>query len=90
MLIAYPCIEADAEERSVGNIQNGATVMRELLKKSRYLYFLCVQKYSRRFIKFRLNHWCQMEYPGDAFDYFLNSVSYLAVNGTVTSLPVFI
>ncbi len=33
-----------------------------------------------------------MEYPGDAFHTFLNldRVTYLAVNGTVTSLPVFI
>ncbi len=33
-----------------------------------------------------------MEYPGDAFHTFLNldSVIYLAVNGTVTSLPFFI
>ncbi len=33
-----------------------------------------------------------MEYPGDAFHTFidLDSVIYYAVNGTVTSLPVFI
>ncbi len=33
-----------------------------------------------------------MEYPDDAFHTFLglNSVIYLAVNGTVTNLPVFI
>ncbi len=33
-----------------------------------------------------------MDFPGDAFDYFLDldSVNYLAVNETVTSLPVFI
>ncbi len=33
-----------------------------------------------------------MEYPGDVFDTFLglDSVIYLAVNGTVTNLPVFI
>ncbi len=33
-----------------------------------------------------------MEYPGDAFHTFLDldSVIYLAVNGTVTSLPVLI
>ncbi len=33
-----------------------------------------------------------MEYPGDAFHTFLglDSESYLAVNGTVTNLPVFI
>ncbi len=33
-----------------------------------------------------------MDYPGDAFDTFLDldSITYLAVNGTVTSIPVFI
>ncbi len=33
-----------------------------------------------------------MEYPGDAFHTFmdLDSAIYLAVNGTVTSLPIFI
>ncbi len=40
----------------------------------------------------RLNHWWQMDYFDDAFHTFLglDSVIYLAVNGTVTSLPVFI
>ncbi len=39
-----------------------------------------------------VNHWWQMEYSGDVFHTFLDldSVIYLAVNGTVTSLPVFI
>ncbi len=71
--------------RSMGNIQNGATLTRrdrgdELLKKS--YFFLCVQKVFSS----------QMDYPGDAFHSFLNLDSgiYLAVNGTVTSLPVFI
>ncbi len=43
-------------------------------------------------IKFRLNHRWQMDYFGDVFHTFrgLDSVIYLAVNGTVTSLPVFI
>ncbi len=41
--------------------QNGATLTQrdsgnELLNKCRYFYFLCIQKYSCRFIKFRLNH----------------------------------
>ncbi len=33
-----------------------------------------------------------MEYPGNVFHYFLDldSVIYLAVNGTVKSLPIFI
>ncbi len=41
---------------------------------------------------FSLNHWWQMDYFGDGFYTFLclDSVNYLAVNGTVTSLPVFI
>ncbi len=42
MKIAYPCIEADAEERTVGNIQNGATVMRRRIieKKSLFVFSL--------------------------------------------------
>ncbi len=54
--------------------------------------FLPQKMCSRRFIKFRLNHWWQMEYSGDAFHSFLglDSVIYLAVNGTVTNLMVFI
>ncbi len=54
--------------------------------------FFAYKKYSRRFIKFRLSHWWQMDYPGDAFHSFLdlNSAIHLAVDGTVTSLPVFI
>ncbi len=41
------------------------------------------KKCSRYFITLRLNHWWQMEYPGDAFHTFLDldSVNYLAVNG---------
>ncbi len=48
--------------------------------------------YSRRLIKFRLNHWWQINYFYDAFHTFLGleSVIYLAVNGTVTRLPVLI
>ncbi len=48
------------------------------------------KKYSRRFITVRLNHWWQMEYPGDDFHTFLglDSVNYLAVYGTATSLLV--
>ncbi len=40
----------------------------------------------------RLNHWWQVDYFGNVFHTFLgfDSVIYLAVNGTVTSLPVFI
>ncbi len=40
----------------------------------------------------RLNHWWQMDYFDNAFYTFLvlDSVNYLAVNETVTSLPDFI
>ncbi len=50
------------------------------------------KNYSRRFITSWLNYWWQMKYSGDAFHTFmdLDSAIYLAVNGTVTSLPVFI
>ncbi len=50
------------------------------------------KKYSHRFIKFRLNHWWLMDYFDDVFHTFLGLVNtiYLAVNVTVTSLPVFI
>ncbi len=78
-------------------LQNGATLTQrqrgdELLNKCRYFYFLCIQKYSLRFIKFRLNHWWQMDYFDDVFYNFLglDIVNYLAVKGTLTSLPVFI
>ncbi len=82
--------------RSVDNLENGATVMRRdreemnwWKKKSLFLFSLRT-KSSRRFIKFRLNQWWHMDYPDDAFHTFLDldSVNYLAVNGTVTSLPV--
>ncbi len=55
-------------------------------------FFFVYKKYSRSFIMLRLNHWWQIDY----FDYVfhtllgLDSVNCLAVNGTVTSLPVFI
>ncbi len=60
--------------------------------KSLFFVLFLYKKYSRRFITLRLNHWWQMEHYGDAFHTFqdLDSVIYLAVNGTVTSLPVFI
>ncbi len=81
--------------RSVDNLQNGATVMqrRRIVEiKVIILVFFAFKKYSCRFIKFILNHWLQMDYFGDVFNTFLglDSVIYLAVNGTVTSLPVFI
>ncbi len=57
-----------------------------------FFFFFAYKKYSLRFIKFRLNPWWQMDFPGDDFHTFLdlNGVIYLAVNGTVTSLTVFI
>ncbi len=59
--------------------------------KSLFLFYFR-KKYSRRFITLWLNHWWQMKYSGDAFHTFmdLDSAIYLAVNGTVTSLLVFI
>ncbi len=86
----HPCVEADREECTVC-VQGIISEM--VLRWPRY--FCCCflhKKYSRRFMKFRLTHWWQMEYSGDAFHTFLglDSVIYLAVNGTVTSLPVFI
>ncbi len=63
----------------------------ELLNKVTIFVFFAYKKYSRSFIKLRLNHWWQMEYSDYVFHTFLGLDSiYLAVNGTVTSLPVFI
>ncbi len=64
----------------------------ELLNKVVIFIFFAYKKYSRRFIKFILNHWWQMDYFDDVFHTFLglDSVNCLAVNGIVTSLPVFI
>ncbi len=81
----------------MGNIQNGAMLTRRdreemIFYKQKVIFiFFAYKKYSRLFIKFRLNHWWQMDFPGDAFHSFLNidSVISLVVNGTVTSLPVF-
>ncbi len=36
-----------------------------------YFCFLCAQKYSRSFIKLRLNHCCHMDYFNDVFATFL-------------------
>ncbi len=77
-------------------LENGATVTRrridELLNKVIIFIFFAYKKCSRHFITFRLNHWWQMDYSDDAFHTFLGlgSVNCLAVNGTVTNLPVFI
>ncbi len=60
--------------------------------ESLFFFFFLYKKYSRRFITVRLDHWWKIEYPSDAFHTFLDldNVIYLAVNGTVTSLPGFI
>ncbi len=64
----------------------------KLLNKVVISIFFEYKKYSRCFITFRLNHGWQMDYFDDVFHTFLglDIVIYLAVNGTVTSLPVFI
>ncbi len=64
----------------------------ELLNKVVVFIFFAHKKYSRHFIRVRLNHWRQMDYFDDSFHTFLGLVSvyYLAVSGIVTSLPVFI
>ncbi len=77
-------------------LQNGAMVTRrridELLNKVVIFIFFAYKKCSRHFITFRLNHWWQMDYSIYVFHTFLglDSVNCLAVNGTVTNLPVFI
>ncbi len=64
----------------------------KLLNKVVFFVFFAQKRCSRRFIKFRLNHWWQIDYSDNAFHTFmgLDSAIYYAVNGTVTSLPVFI
>ncbi len=64
----------------------------ELLNKVVIFVFFAYKKYSRSFIMLWLNHWWQMDYFDDVFHTFLglDSGIYLAVNGTVTSFPVFI
>ncbi len=64
----------------------------ELLNKVIIFVFFAYKKYSHRFITLRLNHWWQMDYFDDVFHTFLDldNVNCLAVNGIVTSLPVFI
>ncbi len=57
----------------------------KLLNKVIIFVFFAHKKYSRRFIKFILNHWWQMDYFDDVFHTFLglDSVNYLAVKRTV-------
>ncbi len=74
-------------------LQNGATLnqRREIVELSSFVFF-AQKKCSRRLINFRLNHWWQMDYSDNAFHTFLgqDSENCLAVNGTFTSIPVFI
>ncbi len=53
--------------------------------------FFAYKKYSLSFITLRLNHWWQIDYFDYVFHTFLglDNANCLAVNGTVTSLPVF-
>ncbi len=64
----------------------------ELLNKVVIFVFYVYKKYSCSFVKLQLKHWWQMDYFDNVFHTFmgLESVNSLAVNGTVTSLPVFI
>ncbi len=78
--------------RSSDALQNGTTLTQRDREETNcwinvvILIFFAYKKYSRRFIKFRLNHWWQMDYFDYVFYTFLclDSVIYLAVNGTVT------
>ncbi len=62
-----------------GETERRVIVVKKVVIKVVIFIFFVYKKYSRRFIKFRLNHWRQMEYSGDAFYSFLNldSVSFL-------------
>ncbi len=64
----------------------------ELLNKVIIFVLFLYKKYSRCFITLWLNHWWQVDYSDNVSLTFLclDSESYLAVNGTVTSLLVFI
>ncbi len=65
-----------------------------MLNKVIIFIFFAQKKCSRRFSKFRLNHGWQMDYIDNVFHTLMNlnllDIIYLAVNGTVTRLPVFI
>ncbi len=99
MKTSYPCGTADTEQRTqlcpADILQT--TILHwsrgdELLNKVVIFVFFAYKKYSRSFITLRLNHWWQMDYFVNVFHTFLglDSVNYLAVNGTVTSLLVLI
>ncbi len=50
-------METDSEEKKLLN---------------KVFFFLCAKKYSRSFIKLRLNHWCNMDYFNDILPYYLS------------------
>ncbi len=93
-MLRYQCYEQRAQFTFSGYSPKLALQWRrddELWNKI-ILFFSYLKKYSCSFITFRLNHWWQMDYFNDVFHTFLclDCVIYLAVNGTVTRLPVFI
>ncbi len=59
---------------SVDTLQNGARVTwrRRIVEWSRYFVFFVHKKYSRSFIKLRLNPWCHMDYFTDLLATFLD------------------
>ncbi len=79
-------------------LQNVATVKwrkcrrDKLLNKDVIFVLFACKKYYCSFITLQLNHWWQMDYFDNVFHTFLSldSVIYSAVNGTVTSLLVFL
>ncbi len=62
----------------------------ELLNKFIIFVFFSHKKYSRSFVKLRLNHWCHMDYFNDFLATFLDCGSILAVCGRVRDLLEFI
>ncbi len=90
-------------QKSVRNLRPGDSLQNSvtLMQRRRYVIncwikplflFYFHTKGSRRFLTVILNHWWQVEYSDDAFHTFLDldSVNYLAVNGTDTRFLVFI
>ncbi len=88
---AYPHGAADTEQHT---LQNGTTVTRrrcggdELLNKVVIFVFFPYKKYSRSFVKLRLNPWCHMDYFTDLLATFLDvdRGNYIAVYGRVREL----
>ncbi len=64
----------------------------ELLNKVVIFVFFAHKKYSRSFVKLRLNHWCHMDYFNNVLTTFLDldGVRILAVYGRVRELLEFI